>query len=70
MVFHGRKDNRVTEKERIKRQIKRCQERLDTLKSCETHLSKYGYWDMGYFQGRLSILKDWLDELEENDDGK
>lgn len=60
----------MTEKEKIKRQIKRCQEKLDDLKSREEHLSKYGYWDMGYFQGRITTLKDWLDELEENEYGK
>lgn len=57
----------MTKKEKIKRQIKRCQEKLDDLQSREECLSKYGYWDMGYFQGRISVLKDWLDELEEND---
>ena len=55
----------MTEKEKIKRQIKRSQEKLDDLKSREEHLSKYGYWDMGYFQGRITTLEDWLDELED-----
>lgn len=59
----------MTKKERIKRQIKRCQEKLNDLQSREEHLSKYGYWDMGYFKGRMTTLEDWLDELEENDYG-
>lgn len=52
-------------KERLKRQVDICKERLNDLKSREEHLSKHGYWDIGYFQGKLSVLEDWLDEMEE-----
>ena len=53
-------------KERLERQIYRCKKRLKDLKDREEHLSKHGYWDIGYFQGRLSVLEDWLDEMEED----
>lgn len=60
----------MIDKERIKRQINRCQEKLDALKSREEHLSIHGYWDMGFLRGRITTLEDWLDELEENDSGR
>jgi hypothetical protein len=54
-------------KERLQRQIYKCKEKLNDLKSREEHLSKHGHWDMGYFQGKLSVLEDWLDEIEEKE---
>ena len=59
----------MIEKRRIERQIKRCQEKLNDLKSREERLSKHGYWEMGYLKGRITTLEDWLDELEENNNG-
>lgn len=53
-------------KERLQRQIYKCKERLKDLKDREERLSKHGYWDIGYFQGKLSVLEDWLDEMEED----
>ena len=49
--------------ERLKRMIQRAEEKLKDLKEREEHLSKYGYWDMGYFKGRISVLEEWLDEI-------
>lgn len=54
-------------KERLERQIYKYKEKLNDLKSREEHLSKHGYWDMGYFQGKLSVLEDLLDEIEEEE---
>ena len=54
-------------KERLQRQIYKCKEKLNALKSREEHLSKHGHWDMGYFQGKLSVIEDWLDEIEEKE---
>ena len=52
------------DKKTIQRKINRAKEHLASLKDNEDQLSKYGYWDMGYFEGKLSILEDLLDELE------
>lgn len=54
-------------KERIKRQIHRCEENLRNLEDNKDILSKHGYWSIGYFKGRITTLKDWLDELEEEE---
>lgn len=54
-------------KERLERQIYICKKRLNDLKDREEHLSKHGYWDIGYFQGKLSVLEDWLDEMEKKE---
>lgn len=54
-------------KKSLERKIKRATERLKALEEREEHLSKYGYWDMGYLQGRLSVLQDWLDEIVEEE---
>lgn len=52
-------------KKRIARQICRCKEKLDYLENNKEHLSKHGYWEIGYLKGRITTLEDWLDELEE-----
>lgn len=57
----------ITAKE-LQRKINRAQMKLDALKEREKHLSKYGYWEMGYFQGMINILQDWLDETKENEE--
>ena len=49
--------------ERLKRMIQRAEEQLKDLKEREEHLSKHGYWDIGYFTGRISALEEWLDEI-------
>lgn len=49
----------------LERRIKRSKERLKSLEEREEHLSKYGYWEIGYFKGRIEILEDWLDEIRE-----
>lgn len=54
-------------KETLQRKIKRAKEKLTALQEREDHLSKHGYWDMGYWQGAISVLEDWLDEIEEKE---
>lgn len=49
----------------LERRIKRSKERLKSLEEREEYLSKYGYWEIGYFKGRIEILEDWLDEIRE-----
>lgn len=51
--------------ERIERKIKRAKMQLAALEERKSHLSQHGYWEMGYFKGRISVLEDWLDEEKE-----
>ena len=53
-------------KERLEHMIERNQAMLKSLQNNQDNLSVWGYRDMGYYQGRISALEDWLDELEEN----
>jgi uncharacterized protein Yka (UPF0111/DUF47 family) len=55
----------MTKEKELERRIKRSKERLKSLEEREEHLSKYGYWEIGYFKGRIEILEDWLDEIRE-----
>lgn len=55
-------------KERLERQILRAKGKIQALKARENHLSKAGYWDLGYWQGKLTVLEDWLDELKEEEE--
>lgn len=55
-------------KRQIKHKIERTQDRIDDLKLREENLSKHGHWSLGYFEGRLSVLEDLLDEIEEEDE--
>ena len=54
----------MTQRE-LERKINRAKEKLDALKEREEYLSKYGCWSIGYFQGRISALEEWLDEIKE-----
>lgn len=54
-------------KKSLERKIKRTMEMLKALEERKEHLSKHGYWDMGYLQGKLSVLQDWLDEMAEEE---
>ena len=53
---------------RLERSIDRAKKQLAELEAREKHLSKHGYWEIGYFKGRISVLEDWLDEILENDE--
>lgn len=55
-------------KERLQRSINRAKQQLEQLQEREEHLSKWGYEEMGYYKGRLSVLEDWLDEMEEEEE--
>jgi len=55
-------------KEILQRKINNTKKKLMELEEREEHLSKHGYWDMGYFKGKLSVLEDWLDELNEEEE--
>lgn len=51
--------------ERLKRMIDRAEEKLKDLEKRKESLSKHGYWDIGFFKGRISVLEDWLDDIIE-----
>lgn len=53
----------MTKKE-LEIKINRAKLHLKHLEEREEHLSKYGYWDTGYLKGRISVLEDWLDEID------
>ena len=48
----------------LERKIKRAKIQLEDLEKRKANLSKHGYWDMGYFAGKISILEEWLDEIK------
>jgi hypothetical protein len=52
---------------RMKLSLKHGKERLTALKNRQDSLSVWGYRDMGYYEGRISVLEDLLDELEEDE---
>ena len=52
---------------RIKLSLKHSKERLTDLKNRQDSLSVWGYRDMGYYEGRISVLEDLLDEIEEDE---
>ena len=39
---------------------------LATLEKNQDNHSKRECWECGYLRGRITVLKDWLDELKEN----
>lgn len=57
----------MTTKERLRHKIERNCKKLEYLKSRGENLSVHGYWEIGYIEGKLDVLEDWLDELEDMD---
>lgn len=55
----------MTEK-KVERKINRAKEKLKLLEERKEHLSKHGYWEIGYLKGQISVLEDWLDEIRES----
>ena len=52
-------------KEKLQHQIDRANESIARLEMNREDLSEHGFQSLGYWKGRLSILEDWLDEVEE-----
>ena len=50
---------------RLRRRIDRARRKLANLVARKEHLSEHGYWEIGYLQGQIGVLEDWLDELVE-----
>lgn len=50
---------------RLRHRLKRAEAKYLILKSKKEKLSCHGYWELGYWQGRIAILEDLIDELED-----
>ena len=50
---------------RYERQLQRSLYKKSDLEVRKNNLSKYGYWDFGYFDGRASLYEDVIDDLKE-----
>ena len=50
---------------KYERQLWRSQYKKSALEVMKNNLSKYGYWDLGYFDGRASLYEDIIEDLEE-----
>lgn len=54
-------------REMLERHIARAKRRIEELENNKELLSKAGHWDLGWWKGRLTVLEDWLDELNAED---
>ena len=48
---------------RIRHKIRRSQCKADDLRKRKNDLSVHGHWSLGYYEGRLSVLEDLLDDI-------
>ncbi len=48
----------------LKRQIERIRKRIQEYEEKKEVLSAHGHWSLGYYQGKLSALEDWLDYVQ------
>lgn len=53
-------------RDRIRRKIERARKKLEPLIERKAYLSEHGHWEIGFLQGQISILEDWLDDITEN----
>ena len=58
---------KIYTKERLPHMIECNRAILKQLQDRQENLSVWGYRDMGYYEGRLSVLEDLLDEIEEDE---
>lgn len=52
-------------KGRIQKKLERTRRELETVIAKDDCLTKHGFWDMGYLRGQISVLVEWLDELDD-----
>ena len=57
----------MTERQ-LNRQIERIKKRIQDLEDRKDKLSVHGYWDLGYYKGKLSVMEDWLDSIKEEEE--
>ena len=55
--------------QQIKRQIERIRKRIQEYEEKKETLSVHGHWSLGYYQGKLSALEDWLNSMQELKEG-
>ena len=56
----------MTERQ-LRRQIERLKKQIQGYEERKENLSVHGYWDLGYFQGKLAVMEDWLDSIKEDE---
>ena len=49
----------------LKRQIERIRKRIQEYEEKKEILSIHGHWSLGYYQGKLIVMEDWLDCIQE-----
>jgi hypothetical protein len=52
----------------LKRQIERIKRRIQDYEERKENLSVHGYWDLGYYRGKLTVMEDWLDAIRKDKD--
>lgn len=55
-------------KEKLRRRIERADKHIADLKENRRALSIHGHWSLGYWLGVITILEDWLDDIEGSED--
>ena len=53
------------DKRQLQRQIERTKKQIEDYKAREDSLSVYGFWSLGYYQGKLTVMEEALDDIEE-----
>lgn len=51
--------------QQLKRQIGRIRKRIQEYEEKKETLSVHGHWSLGYYQGKLAVMEDWLDCMQE-----
>ena len=50
----------------LKRQIERLKKQIQDFEERKEKLSIHGFWDLGYYKGKLTVMEDWLDSIQED----
>ncbi|MBO5969142.1 MAG: hypothetical protein J6S14_11675 [Clostridia bacterium] len=56
--------------QQLKRQIERIRKRIQEYENEEETLSVHGHWSLGYYRGKLSVMEDWLECIQEMKGGE
>lgn len=54
----------ITTESQLERKLNNAKKILKSLEENEENLSMHGHWSIGYLQGKISVMEDWLDELK------
>ena len=55
----------MIDEKRLCHQIDRNRKKLEALQARKENLSVHGYQEVGYLEGKLEVLENWLDEMKE-----